>query len=344
MIIKTIDSNFSSEKFNQLATHSLQSWEWGEARKKMGIEVLRLGEFKDDQLVNVFQLTFHKIPLTCLKIGYLPRSVLPSKEVLEFLFDYGKKNKTIFIKVEPYAEKTKEFKILTPIKSGSNSKFQIVPSQHPLFPEWTMILDLKKPEEELLKEMKSKTRYNTRLAEKKGVIVKELSDDKGYEIFNRLYFDTCKRQQYFGHTKKYHQIIWNTLKNNQAHILVAFYKETPLAVYELFYFNKKIYYPYGGTSLEYRNLMGSNLLMWEAIKLGKKLGAETFDMWGSLGPNYDYNDPWAGFTRFKEGYNAKFTKMLSSHDLVINSIQYKIYNLLNKLRQLYLRVRKKIRL
>jgi len=340
MIIKTIDNNFSSDEFNQLAPHPLQSWEWGEAREKMGIEVLRLGEFKKDQLINVFQLTFHKIPLTNLKIGYLPRSVYPSETVLKFLFDYAKKNHTIFIKFEPYVENSK-FKIKN-LKLIKNSKLKIKNSSHPLFPEWTMVLDLKKSEEELLKEMKSKTRYNIRLAKKKGVTVKEISDDKGFEIFSKLYFDTCKRQQYFGHTKKYHQIIWETLKNTQAHILVAFFNEKPLAVYELFYFNKKFYYPYGGTALEYRNLMGSNLLMWEAIKLGKKLGADIFDMWGSLGPNYDQRDPWAGFTRFKEGYNAKFTQMLDSHDLVINSCQYKIYNLLDKLRSLYLGARKKI--
>jgi lipid II:glycine glycyltransferase (peptidoglycan interpeptide bridge formation enzyme) len=88
--------------------------------------------------------------------------------------------------------------------------------------------------------------------------------------------------------------------------------------------------------------MGSNLLMWEAIRLGKKLGADTFDMWGSLGPNYDPNDPWAGFTRFKEGYNAKFTQMLNSHDLVINSYQYKIYTLADSIRNLYLKIKKQL--
>ncbi len=106
MIIKTVDNNFSSEKFNQLAPHPLQSWQWGEARKKMGIEVLRLGEFKKDQLISVFQLTFHKMPLSNLKIGYLPRSVYPSKEILEFLFEYGKKNNVIFVKFEPYTERS----------------------------------------------------------------------------------------------------------------------------------------------------------------------------------------------------------------------------------------------
>jgi len=321
-MITIISDDYSIEQYNKHAHHPLQAWEWGEARKKTGVEVLRLSDGK-----NVFQLTFHKIPKINYKIGYLPRSVFPSKEVLNFLYDYGKKNKIIFIKIEPYVEKSK-------IKNQ-----KLIKSKHPLFPEWTQILDLKKSEDELLKSFHSKTRYNIRLAEKKGVVIKEMSNDRGFEIFSKLYFDTCRRQKYFGHTPKYHKIIWESLKKDVAHILIAFYKDVPLAAYELFYFRNTLYYPYGGTSLEYWNLMASNLLMWEAIKLGKKLGVEKFDMWGSLGPNYDINDPWAGFTRFKEGYGTKFTEFIGSYDLVINPIQYKIYNVIYLLREIYLKLR-----
>lgn len=308
-----------------LALHPMQTWEWGEARKQTGVEVLRLSDGK-----NIFQLTIHPLIPNRLvpnyKIGYLPRSVFPSKEILEYLYDYGKKNKIIFFKIEPDLEKSALFPI----------PYSLVPSPHPLFPEWTQILDLSKTEDELLKSFHSKTRYNIRLAEKKGVVIKEMSNDEGFKIFSKLYFETCKRQKYFGHTPKYHKIIWDNLKKNIAHILIAFYNDVPLAAYELFYFKNTLYYPYGGTSLEYRNLMPSNLLMWEAIKLGKKLGATKFDMWGSLPPNYDMNNPWAGFTRFKEGYNTKFTEFVGSYDLVVNPLLYKIYNFVYLLREFFI--------
>jgi len=324
-MIKLITNDYSVSDYNKQVFHPLQTWEWGEARKKTGIEILRLSDGK-----NIFQLTFHRLPISDYQIGYLPRSVFPTKEVLDFLYDYGKKNKIIFIKIEPYMEKSKLQMI--------NNKLQI--SKHPLFPSWTQILDLKKSEDELLKSFHSKTRYNIRLAEKKGVVIKEMSNDRGFEIFSKLYFDTCRRQKYFGHTPKYHKIIWENLKKNIAHILIAFYKDIPLAAYELFYFKNTLYYPYGGTSLEYRNLMASNLLMWEAIRLGKKLGADKFDMWGSLGPNYDTTDPWSGFTRFKEGYGTKFTEFIGSYDLVINPLLYKIYNVIYSLREIYLKFRR----
>lgn len=319
--------NVFSPDYEKKALHPLQSWSWGEARKEMGIELLRISDGK-----NVCQLTFHKIPFTNFKVGYLPRSVFPSKEVLNFLTDYGKKNKIIFIKIEPYVQKN-NFKLQI-------SNFKLNSSPHPLFPNWTIILDLTKTEEELLKQMKPKTRYNIRLAQKKGVIVKEMSNEEGFNIFSKLYFETCRRQKYFGHTLRYHRIVWNNLKNNIAHILVAFYQQTPLAAYELFFFKDTFYYPYGGTSLKYRNLMASNLLMWEAIRLGKKLGAKKFDMWGSLPPDYKQTHPWAGFTRFKKGYGGNFVQLIGSFDLVVNPFLYKIYNLSYLLRQIYLKIRR----
>ena len=338
-----------SHDYDKKALHPLQSWSWGQARKEMGIEVFRLGEYTNNELANVFQLSFHKIPFTNYKIGYLPRSVFPSKNVLEFLYEYGKKNNVIFIKIEPYVLKSEirsaswRRKFETESNSvQTNSKFKIISSKHPLFPKWTIILDLTKSDEELLKAMHHKTRYNIRLAQRKGVIVKEMSSNEGFEIFSKLYFDTCRRQKYFGHTKKYHQIVWNSLKNNIAHILVAFYKSKPLAAFEIFYFHGTAYYPYGGTSPEHRNLMASNLLMWEAVRLAKKLGAKKFDFWGSLPPNYDKNHPWAGFTRFKAGYGGSFIKMIGSFDLIINPLIYRLYSYFYILRQLYLKIRRKI--
>lgn len=327
MTIRALDTSFDKKRFNAAAIHPLQSWEWGEARKKMGIEVLRLGEFSKDQLENVYQLTFHVIPLPgSYKIGYLPRSRWPSKSALDFIAEYAKKNNVVFVKIEPY-----EF--------GVKPK-SLPRSPHPLFPEWSQILNLNTFEGDLLKSMRPKTRYNIRLAQKKGVIVKEMSDEKGFEIFSRLYFDTCRRQKYFGHTPHYHKTVWEGLKKDIAHIFVASYKDTPLAAYELFRFHDVLYYPYGGTSPEYRNFMAANLLMWESIRFGKKLGAKYFDMWGSLPPQYNEKHPWSGFTRFKQGYGGKFVQFVGSYDLIINPFGYRMYNIIYNLRDIYLQLRK----
>lgn len=330
MEVTFIDDSIDKILYNSKTHSPLQSWEWGEAKKELGNKVVRLGEFEKNELKNVFQLTIHAIPKTTYKIAYMPRSLFPSDKTIDFLKDFAAKNKILFIKMEPNVAKKD-----APEKMRSD----IIKSEHPLFPAWTQMLDLRPSEEELLKNLKSKTRYNIRLAEKKGVHIKEESNEEGFKKFSKLYFETTKRQKYFGHDKHYHDVVWNHMKNGYAHILIAYFENTPLAAYELFNFNKVLYYPYGGSSDLHRNLMGANLLMWESIKLGKKLGAEMYDMFGSLPPNYDPKDPWAGFTRFKEGYNTQFYEFMGTYDIVVNNPLYTVYGVLNKARNAFLKLK-----
>jgi hypothetical protein len=331
--IRELDPTFDPSEYNRHAFHPLQSWQWGEARSRMGLRVVRLGEFDNGALRNVFLLTVHPLGSTPYKIGYLPRSVFPSPDVFSYLMRFGKEHNLIFIKLEPYEGEI-------PVHAASNPS--LVKSPHALFPVWTQILSLAPNEEELMKKMKPKTRYNIRLAQKKGVDVREKTDDEGFEVFSRLYFETCRRQKYFGHTQSYHRTVWNTLKGSIAHILIAYYEGEPLAAYELFHFGDRFYYTYGGTSDKHRNLMAANLIMWESIRLGKKLNASVFDMWGSLEPGYDSGHPWAGFTRFKEGYGTEFQKMVPGLDLVINPVLYPLYNIASIARNAYLQVRRSI--
>jgi lipid II:glycine glycyltransferase (peptidoglycan interpeptide bridge formation enzyme) len=334
MRVDLIEDSFDSALYNSKATHPLQSWEWGEARKKHGLIIVRVGEFNGDVLMDVYQMTLHPIPHTPYKIGYLPRSRVPSKAVLDFLHQYGVKHNLIFIKIEPNERRSEILDL--------RSEILLVRSPHQLFPDWTMIVDLNKTEDELMAQMKQKTRYNVRLAQKKGVTVREESNDAGFEIFIKLYMETCRRQGYFGHTYSYHKTIWDTFKDSNAHILIAYFNEIPVAAFELFSFHDVLYYPYGGTSVEYRNTMAANLLMWETIKLGKKLNASVFDMWGSAPPDYNDSHGYAGFTRFKEGYGAEFTELVGSYDLLCNPTLYNLYNGLNTLRNQFLILKRKI--
>lgn len=334
MDVRIIESEVDPEQYNKLAFHALQSWEWGEAKKELVVEVIRIGEFNKDILLYVYQLTLHPIPYTPYKIAYLPRSRFPSLAVFEFLKELGKKHRLIFIKIEPEELYGTDFE-----KKIEKSKYNIVRSPHPLFGDWTIVVDLKKTDDEIMKNMKQKTRYNIKLAERKGVVIKEESNEKGLKKFMKLYFDTCRRQKYFGHDENYHKVIWKHLKNNIAHILIAYYNNEPLAAFELFKLNKTLYYPYGGTSTEHRNVMAANLLMWEAIKLGRKLGAEKFDMWNSLSPEHKGNQTWEGFTRFKEGYGGEHMHMAGGYDFIINPIAFKMFNIINKLRNFYLLIR-----
>ena len=327
-MIKIIPDTYSPQLYNSVVKHPLQTWVWGQARQNTGIKILRLGEFQGEKLKKVYLITFHQIPFTNFNIGYIPRSDLPTKELLEFLKKIAKEYKLIFVKFEPYIEKSK-----TKNLNFSNLKR----SPHPLFTNWTIISDISQDKEKLFANLKSKTRYNINLAQKKGVYVKEVSNEKGYTIFENLYFETINRQKYKGHNRFYHRKIWEAVKNKMSHILIAYYDNIPLAAYHLFIFKNRGYYVYGGSSDKYRNFMASNLLMWESLLFAKKNGCNTFDMWGSLPKDYSINHPYAGFTRFKEGYGGKFIEMMGSYDFIINSPIYFLYNLAYKLRDFILK-------
>ncbi len=312
------------KQYDKLFTHVIQSFECGEARKDLRIPLLRYGIYKNNKLNKAFQLTLHQIPFTKKYVGYLPKGPVPDKELAEALKKIGKENNCAFIKIEPDAEQNKEndFKI--------DTSFHISPK--PLFTKYNFVLDITKPEEELLKQMHPKTRYNIRIAQKHGVKVAERTDDEAFDIYLKLYFETTKRQGYHGHNENYHQKIWDTLKKmSMARILIATYQDEPLTAWMLLNFKDTLYYPYGGSSKLHPEVMANNLVAWEAIKLGRKLDCKQFDMWGALGANPDPKDPWFGFHRFKSGYGGRLVEYIGTYDLVFDWPIYQLFTIIDRL-------------
>lgn len=320
-------------EFNNFVTHPLQSWQWGEFRKKTGIEVFRFGQFQKNKLQNVYQLTLHKIPKVSFFIGYVPKSALPSYELLSFIQNFFKNKNVIFIKFEPNVERIKNKNLVI-------GKYKLLESTRPLFTKYTFQIDLTKSEDELSEQMKSKTRYNVRLAQRKGVTVREDNSKESFETYLKLQKETTKRQKFYAHDEKYHRLLWETLHPVKiAYLLNAYYNNEVLVSWIVFLFNNVLYYPYGASSDKYRNLMASNLILWEAMKWGKAHGAKVFDLWGALGPNPSSSDPWYGFHRFKEGYGGRLIEFVGSYDFVINPLLYPIYNLADLIRWKVLRAR-----
>ncbi|OGK15474.1 hypothetical protein A2690_03095 [Candidatus Roizmanbacteria bacterium RIFCSPHIGHO2_01_FULL_39_12b] len=335
MTIKLVYDVKLKNEWSRVAPHPLQSWQWGEARGVHGVDVVRIAVQENRKIKSVFQITFHKIPFTPYTIGYLPRSKIFNVQVLKFIQQLAVAKKAIFIKFEPYEEKNiNNMKKIDELLETRTVRL----SPHQLFPNWTQVINLNRTEEELFNECKPKTRYNIKLAKKKGVIVTEATNESGFNKFIKLYFETCKRQKYHGHTKTYHQILFNTFCNDIAHILVASYNNKPISAYELFLFNGILYYPYGGSSTQYRNLMASNLIMWESILFGIKNRANKFDLWGTLPPgNIQTNDTWAGFSRFKEGYGSKYVEFVGSYDIILDPGLYHLYNTAHIIRKFLMR-------
>ncbi len=366
-------------EFNRVVTHPLQSYEWGEFRQATGIKVIRRGFYKNNKLIKAFTLTIHKIPHTPSTIGYFPKGDLPDTDVIHELIKIGKTEKCIFIQLEPNIIKKNVSKTNIVNYENENLNFiencklkienlTITPAAHPLFTKYTFVLDLTKTEEELLKNMHSKARYNIKVAKKHGVEVTENNSDKAFENYLKLMSETTARQKFYAHTENYHRVLWKTLKchpefisgssNDKmlkqvqhdktgketnkltTHLLTAKYQDKILTAWMLFVFKDSLYYPYGASSSENREVMSSSLMMWEAIRFGKKLGLKKFDMWGALGPDPDPKDPWFGFHNFKQKYSPDHVEFIGSYDLIINPALYQLYKLTDKLRWIYLKFRK----
>lgn len=302
--------------------HPLQTQLWKEFREKTGVKTIR---------VKNFQLTVHPIPYIHYNIGYLPKGPDITSNILEELRKIGEKEKCIFIQIEPNVEKNEK---------AYNFK-DLYPSAHPLFTRYNFVLDLTKPEEELLKNMNQKTRYNIRLAQRKGVKVFEDNSDKAFNEYLKLTKETTQRQKFFAHNQSYHNIMWKTfrdtkLKNDEnfsPHLLLGKYNGKTLVAWLLFVLKDTLYYPYGASSNEEREVMASNLMMWEAIKFGKRLGLKKFDMWGAANvkdPSPD--NPYYGFHRFKSGFGPRHVEYVGSFDFVINNKLYFLFKIADKLR------------
>jgi lipid II:glycine glycyltransferase (peptidoglycan interpeptide bridge formation enzyme) len=292
----------------------LQTSAWAEFRQKWGNEVVE---------TKFGILTLHKLPFTSHKIAMFEKGPAPTKTMLTDLKKIGKERNLVFIKLEPNCVKSD--KLVKLVQSEG-----IIAGRR-LFTPTTFWIDLTPSEEDLMKSFSSKTRYNIRLAQKKGVTVKEDDSDKAFERYLDLTRETVSRQGFYAHTEKYHRLMWDILKKaGIAHLLTATYQGEIITTWILFTWKNFLYYPYGASTEKHKEVMANNLMMWGAIKFGKKMGLTTFDLWG--------REEGKGFTKFKEGYNPKVIEFLGTWDLVINKPLYAVYKIAEWIRWPVLKV------
>ncbi len=340
MLIRNIRPE-EKDLYNQSVKHPIQSYEWGEFRKKTGQTVERIGFFDQGKLKKAMTVTFHQLPFFNNTIGYFPKGFNPDEVQISTLEQLANKHRAICIKLEPAVTKDLDQNHHDHPSIKFLQNYQIEEGRS-LFTPFTFHLDLTLSEEQLLNKMTSKARYNTRLAMKKGVQIIEDSSQQGLEDYLKVLAETTKRQAFYAHSPEYFRQMWQVFKDsNIMHILKAVYENQVLVVWILFVFNNVLYYPYGASSDRNREVMASNLMMWEAIRFGQKHQCQLFDMWGALGPNPNPKDPWFGFHRFKKSYGGQLVEHIGTYDLVYKYPIYKIYNLGENWRWKFLRFKKK---
>jgi len=355
----------SSESF-------LQAWEWGEFNRVLGRKVWRIGIVDNDLLnKNKPENTKYQIPNTKydllavaliikydLPFGqsylYCPRGPIISQKfikskVVDFLFSeikkIAKEEKAMFLKVDPP---------VFPLLKGARGIFKTFKkSSSEIQPKNTLILDLTKSEEELLKEMKPKTRYNIRLAERKGVKIintkYQIPNTKYFSNFWELVEETSKRDKFASHNKDYY---WKMLESCcgrerkfsfplTAKLYLAEYKNTTIAANVVLSFGDFCVYLHGASSNEHRNVMAPYLLQWRQLLDAKKTGCKAYDFWGIEESQKSVKSKvckvksdWSGITRFKKGFGGEERNYIGAYDLVFNWKKYYLYKLFRKIRSL----------
>ncbi|PID52038.1 MAG: hypothetical protein CR972_03990 [Candidatus Moraniibacteriota bacterium] len=207
---------------------------------------------------------------------------------------------------------------------------KIISSPHDMQPKENFIVDITVAEDELLSHMKSKTRYNIRLARKKGVHVFTTKEQKYIDAFIALVRDTARRKGVSFHVGEHYKKIITQLPEDVIDLYVAEYEGEVIAANLISFYGGVATYLHGATSDEHRNVMAPFLLQWTAIQDAKKRECRWYDFGGIFSHSDDLGKK--GITRFKKGFapKEKIYTSLGSYDLVLSPWRYFLYKIMQR--------------
>ncbi len=302
--------------------HILQTAHWGELKASFGWNVVRL--IAPNSIACGAQLLFRRLPFG-FSLGYIPKgpvgqdwdALWPEVDAL------CRRRRAIFLKIEPDC---------WDLEKQAPPGFQS--SQQVIQPPRTLVVSLLGKEAELLERMKQKTRYNIRLALKKGVVVGLFND---VELFYRLMQATGERDRFGVHSLAYYEKVYNLFHpRSECEMLLAEFKGEPLAALMVFARGRRGWYFYGASADIHRERMPSYLLQWEAMRWARARGCSEYDLWGVPDSEEDVLE--ANFTarseglwgvyRFKRGFGGLLRRSAGPWDRVYHPGMYRLYSML----------------
>ena len=342
--------------------HFLQTYEWGQVKAKYGWEPIYLvwdaeGKMKEESgdlspfvfpvqaACLILKRTVSFVRLFHASVFYSPKGPLMDWEneslrtrVLNDLQDFAKKQGAIFLKLDPdvllgTGEPNSADEIVhnggQVVMSELKRRGWKFSSDQIQFRN-TVMIDLSASEEEMLARMKQKTRYNVRLAEKKGVTIR-IGAPSDLPMLYKMYAETSVRDGFIIRDEDYYQTVWqtfmqpSTLNLPTCEPLIAEVNGEAVAAIFVFYFAGRAYYVYGMSKNIHREKMPTYLLQWEAMKRAKNHGCRNYDLWGA--PEiFDESDSMWGVYRFKEGLGGRVVRTLGAWDFAPNPLWYRMYS------------------
>jgi lipid II:glycine glycyltransferase (peptidoglycan interpeptide bridge formation enzyme) len=319
--------------------HALQSWTWGEFKSRWGWSAspLLLKNRAEAQIpVAAAMVLRRQLPGVPFSILYVPKGPVldyrdgPSRRaVLAELEQLCRSERAIFIKIDPDV-----------IVGWGVAPERPSADGHPFVEElqtrgWrfstgqiqfrnTVQLALQRPEEELLAAMKAKTRYNIRLASRKGITVRS-GTPADFPGIAAMYEETAARDGFAIRPRAYYLDIWRALfEAGMVQPLLAEFENEPVAAALIVHSGNNAIYMYGASTVKQRERMPNYLLQWEAIRWARSRGLETYDFWGAP-DEFEESDRLWGVWRFKAGFQGQVVRHIGAWDYVVKPFWYWIY-------------------
>lgn len=319
--------------------HILQTWEWGELKAKTGWTPIRLVAERRGEIVGAISVLKRPVPTGKWCIFYAPRGPvldIEDRDVWDALLDgvkaRAKKHNAIFLKIDPDVKDDNtlwreriEGSGFKPVDKG--------PGFEGVQPRFVFRLDISPDEETLLANCHQKTRYNIRLAEKRGVEIIENAPREQLEVFYKILSETASRDKFLIRPFSYYEAFYDLLvPQGLAEMFLATYEGEVIAGTLAFKLGDKAWYIYGASSNAHRNVMPNYLIQWKMICWAKKHGCTMYDFRGVPG-DVDENHPLYGLVKFKRGFNGEYTKFIGEYDLIYKPAVYRLYHFAEPLYQ-----------
>lgn len=295
----------------------LQTKEWAALRESQGWQVHAV----DDISVLEKSLPFGKSFL------YVPEITMGEIENIQTFIINIQKNintkNTLFIRLDILDEKDAEI-------TQKLTENGFIKSFEEIQPETRQIVEITGTDEEIMGSMKEKGRYNTRIAQKRGVAIEKSENiDEFYKIFQ----DTAKRDGFEIRPKEYFKKMLEILApQGFAELLLARYNGKTIAAEIVTYYGETASYLYGASSSEDRNVMAPYLLHFESMRRARDKGCKYYDLL-AVAPEGEEKHKYAGISRFKRQFGGRTVQLVGSWDYILKPVWYKLFKLAEKTRR-----------
>jgi lipid II:glycine glycyltransferase (peptidoglycan interpeptide bridge formation enzyme) len=308
--------------------HVLQSWAWGELKARFGWYAQRVALGSA-----CAQVLYRSLPGRLGSIAYIPKGPLGTwgddgtlAALLEAIGPLARRRRAICLKIEPNLGED-------PALTERLQTLGFRRSPQTIQPRRTIIVNLDTDRDVLLQRMKQKTRYNIRLAGRRGVTVRP-GDESDLPAFYHLMQITGERDEFGIHSQAYYAAIYRLfVLRGHGQLLLAEYEGQLLAGLIVLASGNTAIYMTGASSSEERQRMPTYLLQWEAMCWAAEKGCRQYDLWGvpdeeeeTLEAEFSQrSDGLWGVYRFKRGFGGRLVQTTGAWDLVYAPLHYRLY-------------------